>query len=183
MLEDRQDILKRQKEFYFELNAEEGCDDNMTEQFLNELNVKVAVELKEMLNKELRKEEFDQIVKSLKKNKSPGPDGIKSEFYIEYWHLIGDDVNEVIMDINTKGELTLSQYQALVILLYKKGIRESIENWRPLSLLNNDYKIWTKTLSNILKKVLPYIIHEDQRASVNGRKVTQVVEILMGVFC
>ena len=84
MLEDRQDILKRQKQFYVELFAEEECDDNMTEQFLNEFHVKVPVELKEMLNKELRKEEFDKIVKSLKKNKSPGPDGIISEFYIEY---------------------------------------------------------------------------------------------------
>ena len=56
MLEDRQDILKRQKEFYVELYAEEGCDNNMTEQFLNEFHVKVPVELKEMLNKELRKE-------------------------------------------------------------------------------------------------------------------------------
>ena len=51
---------------------------------------------------------------------------------------------EVIQDIYTSEEMTFTKYQATIYLLYKKGVREDIKNWRPISLLNNDYKIITK---------------------------------------
>ena len=44
----------------------------------------------------------------------------------------------------------------------------SLKNWRPISLLNIDYKIATKALSNHLRKVLPLILSEDQTCGVSG---------------
>ena len=35
------------------------------------------------------------------------------------------------------------QKQGVLSLLYKKGDPENLENWRPISLLNTDYKIIT----------------------------------------
>jgi hypothetical protein len=34
-----------------------------------------------------------------------------------------------------------SQYRGMLTLLFKKGEREDIRNWRPITLLNVDYKI------------------------------------------
>ena len=43
-------------------------------------------------------------------------------------------------------------------LLFKKGDPENLENWRPISLLNTDYKILAKALALRLQIVLPNII-------------------------
>ena len=43
-------------------------------------------------------------------------------------------------------------------LVFKKGKRESLKNWRPISLLNVDYKICSKALSLRLAKVLHSVV-------------------------
>ena len=42
-----------------------------------------------------------------------------------------------------------------------KDIRH-LANWRPVSLLNTDYKILTKAFAIRLQKVIPSIINHDQ---------------------
>lgn len=56
-------------------------------------------------------------------------------------------------------------------LIYKEGERKSLKNWRPITLLNVDYKIASKALANRLLKVLPRIIHSNQTCSVPGRAI------------
>ena len=57
----------------------------------------------------------------------------------------------------------------------KKTDRRYIENWRPISLLNVDYKIGSKALATRLEKVLPDIIHENQCAYVKGRTIFDAI--------
>ena len=57
-------------------------------------------------------------------------------------------------------------------LLYKRGDRRDLANWRPISLLNADYKIITKALANRLKLVLPNIIHENQSCCILRRSIS-----------
>ena len=46
---------------------------------------------------------------------------------------------------------------------------EYLTNWRPILLLNVDYKIATKTIALRLEKILPSIIHPCQSGFVKGR--------------
>ncbi|MEC8831681.1 MAG: reverse transcriptase domain-containing protein, partial [Bacteroidota bacterium] len=63
-------------------------------------------------------------------------------------------------------------------IIYKdKGNPKSLINYRPLSLLNCDIKILTKTLANRLKQVLPDIIHKTQTA-VQGRKIDHTLHTI-----
>ena len=50
-----------------------------------------------------------------------------------------------------------------------------MSNWRPISLLNTTYKILSGALSERLKKVLPQIIHEDQKGFVAGRYIGECI--------
>ena len=56
--------------------------------------------------------------------------------------------------------------EGVISLLYKKGDRERLENYRPITLLCVDYKIVARVLVGRLKKALPHVIHEDQTCGV-----------------
>ena len=57
-----------------------------------------------------------------------------------------------------------------------------MRNWRPISLLNVDYKIITKILAERLKKVLPSIIHSDQKGFVQGRNIHEANRLLQDII-
>ena len=54
----------------------------------------------------------------MKNDKSPGSDGICTEFYKCYWNVIKSDLNNVYTHSFEIGELTYSQYLALIVVLY-----------------------------------------------------------------
>ena len=66
-------------------------------------------------------------------------------------------------------------------LLFKKRDRTQLKNWRPVTLLNTDYKILTKALSNRLQQVLTLIIHTDQTASIKERTINDNTRLLHDV--
>ena len=72
----------------------------------------------------------------------------------------------MVEDIFKENNLSTSQTKGLIHLLYKSGEREDIANWRPITLLNSDYKIIAKTIAERLKPILKYIIHTDQKGFI-----------------
>ena len=79
--------------------------------------------------------------------------------------------------------MTNSQRQAVVTLLQKPGKdRLLLQNWRPISLLNLDYKILTKVIGQRIQVVLPDIIHENQSGFVSGRKIEHSVKLIQDIM-
>ena len=89
--------------------------------------------------------ECEQILKTFPSNKSPGNDGISSEFYRFFWNEIKIPLINSFNYSYHFGELSASQKQSVITLIHKKDKdRLNLDNWRPISLLNVDYKIITK---------------------------------------
>ena len=63
-----------------------------------------------------------------------------------------------------------SQRKALLRLIYKDD-KCLAKNWRPISLLNCDYKLASKIITDRLKQVMPSIVHSDQTCSVINRSI------------
>ena len=64
---------------------------------------------------------------------------------------------------------------------FKKGDRILLKNWRPITLLTTDYNILSEALANRLQKVLAFIVHSDQTASVKGRTINDNARLLHDV--
>ena len=80
--------------------------------------------------------------------KSPGTDGFTVDWYKFFWCDIKSFVFDSLNFAYTKGELSVDQHRGIITLIPKKGkSRTLLKNWRPISLLNTDYKILTKALA------------------------------------
>ena len=75
-----------------------------------------------------------------------------------------------------------SQREAVLTLIYKKGDRNQIKNYRPISLTNIDYKILAFTPSQRIKKVIPSIISDDQTAYVKSRYIGQNIRLIQDII-
>ena len=64
------------------------------------------------------------------KGTSPGSDGLPMEFYVAFWDLLDGDLVNVFNASLETGLLPLSQREALIALIFKKGDRLDHTNWR-----------------------------------------------------
>ena len=88
------------------------------------------------------------------------------------------DTNKDWKKKKKKRENNKNQKNALIKLLFKKGDHRELKNWRPVSLLNTDYKILSKILTNRTANVLPMIVPEEQKCGIKGRKMNDVIRNL-----
>ena len=80
---------------------------------------------------------------------TPGTDGLTAEFYHYFWNAVKKNKNT-----------------------------EYLTNWRPVSLLNVDYKIATKSIALRLEKILPSIIRPCQSGYVKGRFIGESIRLI-----
>jgi exodeoxyribonuclease III len=170
-------ILEEQVNFYSELLKTEGWDQSAADSLFKNIDRFLSDDDVIFCEQSSTVEEMDKIITTLKKNKSPGQDGLTNEFYIKYWNAIRSEFWLVMNEIEASNALCESQYKGIISLLYKSGDRDDIKNWRPITLLNSDYKIIAKVYAERLKKVLPSVIHEDQKAFLKGRQITENVRL------
>ena len=98
------------------------------------------------------------------------------------WPIIGNILVRAVNVANQKGELSTSQKQAVITLLDKGKDRNQIKNWRPISLLNADYKIISKALANRFITFLPKLIHVNQTGYVQNRNITENLRTISDIL-
>ena len=124
-------------------------------------------------------EECAKALKQLANDKSPGSDGLTTNFYKFFWIDIRDLLYDSFIYSLKTGNLSNEQKLGVLNLLPKENKdHRFLSSWRPISLLQTDYKILTKALALRLQKVLPNIIHPDQVGYIPGRYIGENVRTL-----
>lgn len=134
-------------------------------------NIKTLNEKDEKLREEdLSLSEIEMALKQMKNGKSPGLDGITSEFYKHFWNDIKKLVHKVFLECIEKGCLSPTMRTGVITLLPKpnKDLMK-LDNWRPITLLCNDYKLLATVYANRLKHVPAKLVEEFQSAFIKGR--------------
>ena len=179
---DSRGLLSEIHAFNKDLYSAETCDENAQNEFLCDAMPRLTEEESKLSEGALTEEELRKALFSLENDKSPGIDGLTANFYKYFWPLFGTSVTHVYNHAFRAGRLAVSQRRGIITLLFKKGDRTLLKNWRPITLLTTDYKILSKALANRLQKVLPFIVHSDQTASVKGRTINDNTRLLHDVI-
>ncbi len=143
---DNVEILEIVQEFYEELYKRGGVDERSIDEVLESVGDILSKEDGEWCDREIEEEEVKEAIGGLKSGKSPGTDGIGIEWYKAYKEGVAPILVEVFKGIERTGTVKDRMVEGVIALVYKKGNRLDIENYRPISLLNVDYKIWQKVV-------------------------------------
>ena len=120
-------------------------------------------------------------LQGMARRKAPGLDGLPMEFYLMFWPVLGPDLVSVLNSCFDAGVLSLSQRRGVISLSFKKGDRLDSKNWRPISLLNVDYKLASCVIAGRLLKVIHLVVEKDQTCGVPGRYIGENVSLLHDV--
>uniref|UniRef100_A0A670ICH5 Reverse transcriptase domain-containing protein n=1 Tax=Podarcis muralis TaxID=64176 RepID=A0A670ICH5_PODMU len=141
------------------------------EQFLKDNGLpELSQEKRTILNCKITQQEIEVAIQNMQLGKSPGPDGLTSKYYRMLKDYLTQPLMEVCNQIMGGGRAPETWKEAFITLIPKVETEKTqLKNYRPISLLNVDYKIFADILANRFKKVLNEVIHKDQAGFLPGR--------------
>ena len=131
-------------------------------------------------NKKITFEETFEVIKYMN-DSSPGDNGLTLAFYKKFFHLFGQHLIEIYNDYN--GELPDCLNCSITKLIPKnKKVNKSINDLRPISMTNLEYRIFTKILANRLKKYSHFLFKEYQTCSIPDRKINDSLNLIRDII-
>ena len=132
----------------------------------------------QQLVKAFSMEEIKQAVFDMKQDGAPGPNGYGASFFQQFWDNIKDNYYKMFVDFLDIKRLNYG----VITLVPKVKDAATIKQYRPICLLNVDYKVFTKVLIGRLTPVAKEVIGPNQSGFIQGRNILEEVVILHEVL-
>lgn len=178
---NEEEMISFGKEFYKELFSEKQSDPAAREELRAHIKLKLSNTSKAKLDKPISAEEAHKALKTMQNGKSPGLDSLPTEVYKAIPELV-DGALEMWNHTLQTGELSTMAITGKLVIIHKKGNKEDLKNYRPLTLMNTDYKIIAKVLANRLKESIREVVGSHQTGFIKGRNIKyNVVEAYLAI--
>ena len=178
------ETLKYIKDYYEKIAKKDHSVKNTYTDINNYLqgidHPKLSENDKANLDEQITLNELGSALYKLNNDSAPGIDGLPVSFFKVFWAKLKQPFFESLKFSIDRGELSTTQKRGVVTLFHKgKELRRDIlKNWRPITLTNTDYKIYSKTLAIRLQSVLSHIIHLNQSGFLKGRNISDHIRTL-----
>ena len=180
------DILRECNSFYSDLYTTKSTKiiEDLKKTFLGFEHPHKLNEIdKEKCEGPLSERECLEALKSMESGKSPGTDGLPAEFYKVFWKDVSAFLISSLNRSYQKGNLAITQRRGIISLIPKKDkALNELKNWRPITLLNCDYKIASKAIASRLKLVLSDLIDLDKTGFLKGRSIAENIFLINNVI-
>jgi ribonuclease HI len=137
----------------------------------------ISPEEANLIHSPCSKEELLAVIKSFKREKSPGPDGWSVELFLHFFDLMNQDILDVIEDSRTRGTVSSQLNKTFVVLIPKSNFPRHFNDFRPISLCNLCYKIISKLIAVRIRPFLSRALSEEQLGFLKGRQILDVVGV------
>lgn len=185
ILTDPAEILAFEKKYFSEIYQEDPAQLRPVEDIKTDRYQlpQVTESHKNLISLPFTPRDFYDALKDLNTNKTPGSDGITPEFYKKFWDLLQNTFYDSMMFSLDQGHLSQEQRTGIVTLIPKKAEdRLSLNNWRPITLLNTDFKIFSKALANRLQCCIKDVVSPDQTGFIKGRTIGSNITTIQSVI-
>jgi len=127
-------------------------------------------------------EELKTAISQGKPNKAPGVDGIGLEFHRIGWNIVQTELLQIMNSMYSKEPLMTHKVRGLMMCIPKKPNHTRIAHYRPLTLLNSDYKILARVIANRLKPIIQEFISPQQCCGIQGTSIFEAVATIRDVI-
>ncbi|OWY99771.1 Reverse transcriptase precursor [Phytophthora megakarya] len=127
--------------------------------------------------------EVRQAINFCKPGKAPGPDMLGNDWYREYADLLTPILGRLFNMWFGSGVFPKSFLEADIFCIKKSGNSSNPLNYRPIALLNTDYKLFTRILANRVSCTLRDCIHGNQNGFVPGRTIHSTLNLFAAAQC
>lgn len=161
-----------------------GPEGTRLEDILGRLRARVSETRRKELKEDTNEDQVREALRKTNREKAPGLDGIP----IEQWKSMDNQFLEAnkqtepnqkcdIVWVLTQVFLDIEEYgmdpdtelnEGCMTPIYKKKSPDDIANYHPITLLNTDYKIFTKALSIRLADMVPEVVNRDQAGFIQN---------------
>ena len=136
---------------------------------------------REAMDAEVTDGEVEGVMENLPLGKSAGPDRIPNGVYKGLSKFFAPKLGAVLREAQRAGRLPPTFLQGDISVLYKKGERDDPRNYRPITLLQNAYKIFTRIHARRMKQVVHEFVSECQKGFVPHAFIAECTMLMNAV--
>jgi len=125
-------------------------DDECVDQMVNAGNLRTAQTWGDIIDMLITAEELQTAVHRWTGNKALEHDGIGMDFFKKNWNIIKDDMLIMFNQMYSTGSIREQQNNGIVLCIHKTTVPKTPADYRPITLLNTDYKILGRVVASRL---------------------------------
>ena len=176
------DIARVFTEEYTQRLTTSNIDTTAINYFTNQIQQSTPPIDNKMLLQSINVEELHNAVINSPTNKSPGIDGVSTDFYRYTWDFIQQDLLEVLNTMYTQGRVAPQQTAGIIVHIPKTTTPTTTSDYRSLTLINTDIKLLARILAKRIKLQLQDQLHEGQHCGIHARSIVDAVAKIRNII-
>lgn len=175
VIDDSVEIRNHMVEYFANLYARENVEGGEPERtFQCERVIPEQDPVNEACMDDITTADILSAIRTSASKKSPGPDGLPKEFYLRTFDVIHRELN-LVMNEALRSDFPSQFVDGVIVLVKKRDAGETARSYRPISLVNFDYKILSRILKRRIENVLRThrVLTGSQKCSNAGKNIFQ----------